>query len=83
MAAVAVECHASLSACSGLRVKQKTCRNFQVKVKVFMTPLSITCSRIVDVVSVVVAWELWPAHKMNLLTFRLRIAEITSYGMLA
>lgn len=82
MAVVAVECHASLSACSGLRVKQKTCRNFQVKVKVFMTPLSITCSRIVDVVSVV-AWELWPAHKMNLLTFRLRIAEITSYGMLA
>lgn len=80
--AVAVECHASLSACSGLRVKQKTCRNFQVKVKVFMTPLSITCSRIVDVVSVV-AWELRPAHKMNLLTFRLRIAEITSYGMLA
>lgn len=40
---------------------------------------------VVDVVSVVsvVAWELWPAHKMNLLTFRLRIAEITSYGMLA
>lgn len=37
---------------------------------------------VVDVVSVV-AWELRPAHKMNLLTFRLRIAEITSYGMLA